>query len=214
MAESPLPLSKAAAAYASLRRKIQAGELAPGERVTLNKLAQMEGMSLTPIREALKRLVSEGYAVHDEHVGTRIADLTPARVEQIYRLRRVLEPMAVRLAAERADDETEHILEDLIRHAEAAATPQQRAETNEQFHFGLYRLSGDELLVGFIEQLWAGMPYPSQLIFRDPDGGRASLGEHRRIADAVSARDAETASAELERHIGHGFASAMSSFEL
>ncbi|WP_258933960.1 GntR family transcriptional regulator [Nesterenkonia pannonica] len=119
----PLPLSKAAAAYASLRRKIQAGELAPGERVTLNKLAQMEGMSLTPIREALKRLVSEGYAVHDEHVGTRIADLTPARVEQIYRLRRVLEPMAVRLAAQRADDETEHILEDLIRHAEAAATP-------------------------------------------------------------------------------------------
>ncbi|GAB3850485.1 GntR family transcriptional regulator [Nesterenkonia populi] len=213
MHESSPPLSKAAAAYASLRRKIQTGELAPGERVTLHQLAEMQGMSLTPVREALKRLVAEGFAVHDEHVGTRIVEFTSQRVEQIYRLRTVLEPMAVRLAAQRADDESEYILGEFLRRTEAAQTPQQRAEANEQFHFALYRLSGDRMLVGFIEQLWAGVPYTAQRIYRDPGGGRRSSREHRRIAEAVAAGDPETASAELELHIGQGLMSALATFE-
>lgn len=213
MPNTPQPPSKAAAAYSSLRRKIQIGELSPGERVTLHQLAEMQGMSLTPVREALKRLVSEGYATHDEHVGTRIAPFTPERVEQIFRLRSVLEPMAVRLAAERADDEAWYILEEFLAWGKAARTPQQRAEANERFHFALYRLSGDRLLVGFIEQLWAGRPYPTQRIYRDADGGRRSWEEHRSIAEKVAAGDAEAASAEMELHIGHGLMSALATFE-
>ena len=101
MAHSPVqPVSKAAAAYASLRRSIRTGELSPGQRVTLKELSELLEMSLTPVREALNRLVSEGYAVHDAHRGTFIADQSRERVEQIYRLRAVLEPMAVKLAAE------------------------------------------------------------------------------------------------------------------
>ncbi|GAA4918163.1 GntR family transcriptional regulator [Nesterenkonia rhizosphaerae] len=213
MAHSPVqPVSKAAAAYASLRRSIRTGELSPGQRVTLKELSELLEMSLTPVREALNRLVSEGYAVHDAHRGTFIADQSRERVEQIYRLRAVLEPMAVKLAAETVamrgaaggDVPGAEGLELLLQRSEEPSDPIRLAELNEELHFALYRLSGDEQLVSFIEQLWAGMPYPSQRIYLDESRGQASLREHRRLVEAVLRGDAAAAVVEAQEHIEEG----------
>lgn len=198
------PVSKAEAAYASLRHSIRIGDLAPGQRVTLKQLSEVLSMSLTPVREALGRLVSEGYAVHDLHRGTFIAQQTPERVEQIYRLRAVLEPMAAGLAAERADDQAAARLQQALSDLEQAGTREGRAEANERFHFELYRMADDALLVSFIEQLWAGMPYPVQRIYLDDSDGASSAAEHRLIADAVIAGDAAGAVSAMKGHIARG----------
>lgn len=207
------PVSKASAAYSSLRASIRSGALAPGQRVTLKELSELLEMSLTPVREALNRLVSEGYAVHDPHRGTFIAEQTAERVEQIYRLRAVLEPMAVRLAAERVAagereglDAVHAALADSaqLTDSDQQAAPEQLAEVNERLHFALYQLCGDQLLIGFIEQLWAGMPYPFQRIYLDASQGADSLDEHRRLVAAVEIGDVEQAAAEAEQHIEHG----------
>lgn len=212
------PVSKSAAAYGALRRSIRTGELPPGQRVTLKELSELLSMSLTPVREALGRLVSEGYAVHDPHRGTFIAAQTAERVEQIYRLRAVLEPMAVRLAAENiaAEGGAESVaggaagrLTELLQHSEELSDPIELAEMNEELHFTLYRISGDHLLVGFIEQLWAGMPYPYQRIYLDESQGGDSLREHRRLVEAVLAGDADSAAAEAASHIEQGRLSAL-----
>ncbi|GAA1821032.1 GntR family transcriptional regulator [Nesterenkonia flava] len=212
------PVSKAAAAYTSLRRSILTGELAPGQRVTLKELSELLGMSLTPVREALSRLVSEGYAVHDPHHGTFIAEQTAERIEQIYRLRGVLEPMAVRLAAERiaglpeAELEGAAQLRDLLDRSASLTDPVARTELNVELHFALYRLSDDPLLLGFIEQLWAGMPYPSQRIYLDASQGEASRAEHQRVVEAVLAGDPDAADDEMSQHIERGREAALRRF--
>lgn len=217
--EHAQPLSKAAAAYASLRRQIVRGELAPGQRVTLKELSERLGMSLTPVREALNRLVSEGYALHDAHRGTFIAPQSRERVEKVYRLRAVLEPMAVRLAAERFADDAGPSADDVTRlrllmeELERAETPLELAEGNERLHRELYRLSGDEMLVSFIDQLWAGMPYPSQRIYLDESQGEGSRREHARIVDAVVTGQPEEAAAAAQEHIESGRRAALESLD-
>lgn len=221
--QSTRPVSKAAAAYASLRRLIVRGDLAPGQRVTLKELSEQLGMSLTPVREALNRLVSEGYADHDAHRGTFIVEQTRERVEQVYRLRAVLEPMAVRLAAERVASgglpegegkaAVEERLSGLMAVLDRAETPLELAEGNERLHRELYRLSGDAMLLSFIEQLWASMPYPSQRIYLDGSHGEASAREHARIVDAVVQGEPEEAAASAREHIDSGRRAAVAALE-
>lgn len=210
------PVSKAAAAYASLRRMVVRGELAPGRRVTLKELSDLLGMSLTPVREALNRLVAEGFAVHDTHRGTFIAAQSRERVEQVYRLRMVLEPMAVQQAAERIASGAEREaggLQVLMEELDAAETPMQRAEANERLHWEIYRLCGDGMLLSFIEQLWAGMPYPSQRIFLDGSRGEDSHREHARIVEAVLGGRAQEAAQEARAHIECGRHAALEALE-
>lgn len=209
------PRSKAAAAYERLRHEIRTGELAPGERVTLHRLSGQLGMSLTPIREALNKLESEGFVVHRRHHGTRIADFSRARLEQTYRLRKVLEPMAVRLAAERVarqrpEAELAHV-EELLRVCEQAGTALDVVRSNEEFHSGLYRLSGDPLLQEFIEKLWAGVPYQSLSLYEGGERVRESGQEHRLILDAVAAGEPDSAAGRMLEHIEHGEAAALRS---
>lgn len=209
------PRSKAAAAYERLRHEIRTGELAPGERVTLHRLSERLGMSLTPIREALNKLEAEGFVVHRRHHGTRIAEFSRARMEQTYRLRKTLEPMAVRLAAERVasrwPEEEFARVEQLLYACDQAGTALEVVRRNEEFHRGLYRLSGDLLLQEFIEKLWAGVPYQSLSLYGGGERVRQSGREHRLILDAVAAGEAKAAAARMYEHIEHGQAAALRS---
>ena len=203
------PVSKAAAAYATLRKSIRVGDLEPGERVTLKRLSGHLGMSLTPVREAMNRLASEGFVVHDPHRGTFIAELTAERIEQVYRLRCVLEPMAVRLAGERASTEDFARLHELVTACDDAATPLEIVENNEDLHLAIYQLSGDALLVGFIDQLWAGMPYPSLGLYGSVSRVEESSVEHHRIVDALAEHRLDVAAESMRLHIEHGRTAAL-----
>lgn len=203
------PVSKAAAAYASLRSSIQAGELSPGERVTLKHLSEMLGMSLTPVREALNRLQSEGFVVHDPHGSTFIAELTPERIEQVYRLRAVLEPLAVRQAGQQLSVGDLEDLRALVGACDQAQTALEVVQRNEAFHYAMYRLSGDALLMGFIDQLWAGMPYPSLGLYADQRRVAQSSREHHAILEALERGDVEAAAAMTAQHIEHGRVAAL-----
>lgn len=207
------PVSKAAAAYASLRKSIRVGDLEPGERVTLKRLSEHLGMSLTPVREALSRLESEGFVVHDPHRGTSIAELTPARIEQVYRLRGVLEPMAVRLAGERATPADIDRLRELVLACDEATTPLEMVENNEDLHLAIYRLSGDSLLLGFIDQLWAGMPYPSLGLYGSQSRVSQSSQEHHRIVEAMAEGRLDDAAETMRLHIDHGRAAALKNLD-
>lgn len=207
------PVSKASAAYQQLRTQIRTGALAPGQRVTLKHLSEMLGMSLTPVREALGRLQSEGFVVHDTHVGARIAEFNQERLEQTYRLRMLLEPEAVKRAAHRvvtqnltAELET---LQNLLTSCDAAGTSLEVAQRNEAFHRAMYRLAGDGLLLEFIEKLWAGVPYQSFSLYGDSARVEQSSREHHAILAALSKGDAEEAGDQLLQHIMNGQAAAL-----
>lgn len=202
------PKSKSEAAYQQLRHEIRSGELAPGQRVTLQGLSRSLSMSLTPVREALNQLEAEGFVVHMPYRGSFIAETGADRVEQIYRLREVLEPMAVSLAAERVArggmEERMEQVRSLLHACDEAITPFDVVQTNEEFHQALYRLSDDPLLIDFISKLWAGVPYQSLSLSGMGDRVAESSREHHALVEAVAAGDAQGAADVLKQHIQHG----------
>src|SRR5262245_42994434 len=93
--------SKGEVAYAELRGRILSGALRPGSRLEQNELAGDLGMSLTPLREAIRRLSSEGLIHLDAHRDARVAGMSAAEARQLFEVRLSLDPTAARYAAQR-----------------------------------------------------------------------------------------------------------------
>src|SRR3712207_1680997 len=110
------PLTKADYAYSEVRERIMSGALPQGATVSQEALAAELNVSTTPLREAMRRLSSEGLVVLDAHRDARVAPLTAAEARSLFEIRQQLDPLAVRLAAERRDEV------DLARIREAAAS--------------------------------------------------------------------------------------------
>jgi len=89
-------------AYIAIRDSILRNELLPGTPVSVDSFANDLGISPTPVREALARLVAGGLIDHEPRKGMRIVDLTEEDVREAYEVRRILEPHVVRMVAERA----------------------------------------------------------------------------------------------------------------
>ena len=88
----------------ALKRDIASGVLVPGQPLRANEIAARFGVSATPTREAMQRLTAQGLVVLDAKHTARVADVSVKDLEEVYWLRQMLEPVALRLAFERADD--------------------------------------------------------------------------------------------------------------
>ncbi len=91
-------------AYDMLLKEIENGDLPPGTRLREAELAERIGISRTPVREALKRLESQGLVAHEPHHGTVVATLDYGEVAELYQIREVLEGTAARLGAQSATE--------------------------------------------------------------------------------------------------------------
>src|SRR5690242_713975 len=93
-------LSRAEFAYRRLQASIRSGELRPGQRMRESELANLLNVSRTPIREAIRRLSSEGLVVLGPSRGMMVAELDKQQVRELYSLRATVEGAAARLAAQ------------------------------------------------------------------------------------------------------------------
>jgi DNA-binding GntR family transcriptional regulator len=191
-------------AFSELHDAILRGEVAPGERLRIEDLAESLEMSPMPIREALRRLDSAGLVEHVPHRGARVAELSLPDLREVYEARLALEPLAVEHAAARfTSEDARTARESLERHVRAYRRNDVRAAwaAHTDFHFTLYRAAGSRWLIRLITPLWesseryrlAWMPTQRNLEER--------LGEHERILDACLHRDGPLAADELHDHL-------------
>lgn len=144
--------SKADAAYAAIRSRILDGTLVASEALNQEQLAAQLGVSTTPLREALRRLESEGLVLVQPHRDVVVAPLDADEMVSLYEVREVLDSFAARLAAERYDERDQSEME--------AASRQLRdpqidpVDANRAFHAALYRASHNEVLIGLLDKLW------------------------------------------------------------
>ena len=126
-------------AYNSIRDGISAGQVKPGEWLRQDDLAQKLGVSQATVREALKRLVSEGLAVHVPHKGVKAVTISVEDLRDIYDMRAVLESLANELAASQISQQglalMRELLPDTVVSADSQSTDMARA-ANRQFHWG------------------------------------------------------------------------------
>ena len=91
-------ITKNVAVYEALRKDIIEGRLQPGQKIIMSEVAKEFGLSDIPVREALRRLESEGYAHFTPHVGAIVSERDGDKIIELYLIRTELESLATRLA--------------------------------------------------------------------------------------------------------------------
>jgi len=201
--ERPRPRLGASAAYQQIKHMILTGALGPGAEIREAQLMAMTGLGRTPVRDALGRLVVEGLVEVRPRQGYRVAVVTLDSVRELFEMRRLLEPAAIELAIERADDADLAELVELARRTYDRHDPDsydQFLSDNRELHSRLAWLSGNERLA---RALGALLEETQRLYYVSFDGRTAveQLHEHAELFDAVVERDAPRARRIAEEQI-------------
>ncbi len=186
-----------------LRRAIVAGELRPGQRVAQDDVAAQVGVSVAPVREALRVLEQEGQLTYLPRRGYFVTELRIADLEEIYELRGLLEERAARAALPTLDDEALARIASAAKEcADAAEVADVAAElaANRRFHFGLLDAPDQPHLLRMIRLLWDSTEAYRALYYNSADERRAAIDAHDRILTALRARDADRLVEALAEH--------------
>jgi DNA-binding GntR family transcriptional regulator len=200
-ASRPIAATKAEAVYVEIRSRILKGILEPGLSVNQEGLAASLGVSITPLREALRRLEMEGLVRLEVHRTVIITPLTSRELQEIYVIRAELDALAAGIAAITA---TETDLDTIGRLARRKSVndPVVQLERNRAFHRSVYSSSGNESLTSLLDQLWDRTDrYRLILIKQELVEGPTSRQDHIEIADAIIARQSKRAARLTREHI-------------
>jgi len=190
--------SKSDIVCAMLRELIISGELQPSEPLRQRDLAARFGVSQTPVREALRRLESEGLVSNDPHRGATVSESRSGAVEDNAQIRASLEPLGARLAARAVTAEQIANLRRL--NAEIAALSEgdpAYGSLNREFHFSIYQAAASPMLLSMMRLLWQAMPDGPKVTRSHAE----SALQHDEIIDALEARDADRAAEMTRKHI-------------
>ena len=195
-------------AYKLIKEEILSYRMLGGEKVNENLLAQRLNISRSPIREALRMLERDRLLVYNAS-GLVVNPLPLEEVREIYECRIMLESFAARLTAERIDDDNLRRLCRYIECTEEAHRLRDTAmvvESNTGFHDTIISLCGNSHLIGLSEitRSLAILSRSKELhgYKRSPD----YLGEHKKILEALTRRDADLAEQAVRRHIANDLA--------
>lgn len=181
-------------AYTSLRDAIASGDFVPGQKITTRGLGGALGISATPAREALNRLVTEHVLEFGPNRTVFVPVLTRARVREIYEIRLALEGLAAELAgAELTKSDAVQLAacQDALILAREQGEFKKVMSLNRNFHFSIYQASGRAMLVEMIENLWLIMGPTMNLLYPEFADARANTKNHARAIEAVSAGSAK-----------------------
>lgn len=194
---------------AELRALLVSGRLAPGEKLSLRRVAEALGVSMMPVREAVSRLAADKALEVLPGRAVRVPVLTLERFRELTRLRLVVEGFAAEEAARVATEEqvARVAVHEAIFAEAANADPPRSADgvaANRDLHFAIYEAAGMPALVEMIERLWlkAG-PILNIDMRHEPirlKGGNA-VQAHAALLDAMRRRDPAAARAALESDI-------------
>ena len=193
-------------AYFALRDAFTRGAFAPGDVVSLRQLAEQLGVSMTPVREAVRRLVAEGALTDTPSRTLMVPAFDARRARDLLAARLALEHMVLDRAMERIDGAGIDMLDCILAGANDGPGRQPDLVANHDFHFGLYRHSESEVLLPMVEALWLQYGAYLNLIINRPGAGQiAEHAHHRELVAALRAGDRGAAHAALEADITRSF---------
>ena len=184
--------------------RIVAGQFVPGQRLIEADIMRETGATRGRVREALKRLAVEGLIVIQEFRGASVRRMTREEIDQIYHARAVLEGLCARLVAERAGEETlgqlRALQHDMDRH-ESKGDSARYAVVNERWHALLISGSGNGIVQTFLKRLRIPIVAAQFRRVFTLQALRRSNARHRRVTDAILAREADLAERRMREHI-------------
>lgn len=193
-------------AYRAIRNAIQEGQLEAGQRVPELELCAWLKVSRTPIREAMRRLQSDGMLVHAPGGGLQVARHDLRAVAELYDVRERLEGTAAALAARFADATEIHMLQAMLElHRQLPDDPKVHARENTVFHEHIYRAAHNRFLIKSLTDLHDSVVLLGRTTFAAPGRIAEAQGEHRAIVAAIARRDEAEAEELARRHVRRGY---------
>lgn len=190
--------SKADMVTAKLREMIISGDFRPSSALRQRDLATQFGVSQTPVREALRRLESEGIVVNDPHKGSTVAEASAGLWNENYAIRAALESLAAELACDSITDEQIAELAQIDKKMRALreVNDEYRA-LNQEFHFQICSAARSPMLMSFIRLLWNALGDGPHVVRTH----RESTRQHAKILKALRAKDKDAAGDLVRAHI-------------
>jgi DNA-binding GntR family transcriptional regulator len=185
--------TKNVAVYRKLRQAILKGKLKPGQKIVMADLAKTFGLSETPVREAIRRLESDGYVQFTPHTGAIVTKIDEGELVEVYLIRIALEALATRLASPHITDKDIDFL--IKKNQEIEAAIQQKkyeniGHINKDFHLRIYKAAPFPRLYKMICDLWDTFERWPSVFAYVPARAVASVKEHKKIIQAL--KDADT----------------------
>jgi DNA-binding GntR family transcriptional regulator len=197
-----LPRTRSEAITAELRRAILAGEFSAGERLRQAEIAELYGVSTTPVREAFTALAREGLVRQDAHRGVVVFSPSLEELTEIYQIREELEPLATRLASGALTDEDINAISEIVA-AMRTAPPDEYVLLNQQFHGLIYAAAGKPRLQDIIANLRETSASYTKMTARhfDQQYHDQVQAEHEAILDALKRRQGQEAAKLIRKHL-------------
>jgi DNA-binding GntR family transcriptional regulator len=194
--------------YNAVRAALLDGDYLPGERIYEGAIATALGVSRIPVREAIRRLQQDGLLDVRPHYGIYVASIPSEEIEDVYRIRGVLEATAASLAAERMSDGEiaklgQIVKEQRIAAAAAESLPREPVSVvqADRFHHAIHVGAHSPRLLALLDQLYAQVMHFRKLTLRQPGRATASAEGHAGIFEAIRRRDPEEAESAMRLHI-------------
>ncbi len=185
-----------------LRMMIISGELSPGEQIRQQEMADLFGISRVPLREAMNVLADQGLLLHRPNQGYFVTKRAPGELAQIRRMLHLLENELVPTLAW----PTQEVLERLTQLNEEMAEYVHRPDwaplpkLNREFHFCIFDLSPDRLILEEVERLWTQADPFILVKFESAKTRAKTVEEHFHIIQAFKARDREALIQAMNQH--------------
>ncbi len=190
--------------FNTLREAILKGELKPGERLMELQLAAKLGVSRTPIREAIRMLEQEGLAVTYPRKGAEVAKMTEKDMEDVLKIRKALDELAVQLACDKITEQQLRQLRMAMREFEDSTrgrNVKKVAQADVDFHDAIYRAADNPKLVTLLNNLREQMYRYRVEYLKDEAAYPTLIAEHKEIYEGLSRRDKELVVQAMGRHV-------------
>ncbi|MEO0356745.1 MAG: GntR family transcriptional regulator [Pseudomonadota bacterium] len=188
--------------YQQIFDAIELGDLKPGDRLRETDLADRFAVSRTPIREAIRKLESEGIVVHAPRVGAVVRQLGQQEIVELYEMRIVLETTAARLAAKHASAAEIRSLEQLnASMTDAADTPALVAALNRKFHSCILQAARNQFLADSYRSLSHALILLGRTTLETDERVATVVAQHHDIILALSAGDGAAAANMMQSHM-------------
>ncbi len=189
--------------YETLLHDITNGKYKPGERLIISQISKMNEISDIPVREAIRRLESEGYVQLNANHGPVVSDFSPEHLNEIFQIKAVLEGYASRLACdvltEKDFKELREYNEELRKAAEGDDL-KRCSQLNMEFHLRMYRDIPVQELVAMIEELWRKYSITKMVFSLAPGRALNSIREHEEILELLEQKKYVEVEAAVRAH--------------
>jgi DNA-binding GntR family transcriptional regulator len=195
--------TKAEWAYKQILNDISNGHYQPAEKIVIRKLALEYAISEIPIREALKRLESEGFVSATANKSVVVTSMDCAEVDNFFHVKGVLEGYATKTSIDHLSEDDIKELEAInekMRKAGMAQDTEEFSRLNYQFHMRIYQDNPNKQLIELIKNLWKRWSITKRVFRFAPKRMDHSVAEHQQIVQLIRAKDYDEAERFVRQH--------------